>query len=274
VDGDVVAVGGSVQVDGQVRGDVVAVGGSISLGDNAVVDDNVVVIGGTLARAPGARIGGEVQQIGITWPFGNVSWSRSPMGLWWGSMMGSAFALVGTLARVAILCLLAALVVLLGRDYMERAGVRAAAEPLKAGAIGLLAQILFLPVLIITIVVLVITIVGIPLLVLLPFVVLGLALIALVGFTAVAYRIGHLLAARLGWSATNPYLTTIGGVLLLVSPVLLARLIGLGGLPLFPITGILVFIGVLAEYLAWTVGFGAVALMRFSKPPVAAPGVG
>ena len=57
-------------------------------------------------------------------------------------MFGSAFRLARTLARLGILCLLAALVVLLGRDYMERAAVRAAAEPLKAGAIGLLAQIL------------------------------------------------------------------------------------------------------------------------------------
>jgi hypothetical protein len=262
-----------VQVDGEVRGDVVAVGGGIVLGPQSSVQDNVVVVGGTLRRDTAARVGGEVQEIGIG-AFDFERWSINPVSMWWGSMVGSAFALVGTLARVAILCLLAALVVLLGRDYMERAALRAAAEPVKAGAIGLLAQLLFLPVLIITVVVLVITIIGIPLLILVPFLILGLVVVALVGFTGVAYRVGRLLALRFGWSDENPYLTTVGGILLMVSPLLLARLIGLGGFPLFPITGMLVFIGLVVEYIAWTVGFGAVALMRFSKrPPVPVPTV-
>src|SRR5207249_1725829 len=124
----------------------------------------------------------------------------------------------------------------------------AAAEPLKAGAIGLLAQVLFVPVLVITIVLLAITIVGIPLLVLVPFAILGLVVIGLVGFTAVSYRLGLLLSTRFGWNAANPYLTTIAGIVLLLSPIILARVVGLGGLALFPITSALVAIGLLAEY--------------------------
>jgi hypothetical protein len=58
----------------------------------------------------------------------------------------------------------------------------------------------------------------------------------------------------------------MAGVLLLISPVLLARLIGLGGGVLYPMTFGLGFIGFLVEYLAWTVGFGAVALARFNRP--------
>ena len=49
---------------------------------------------------------------------------------------GAAFALVFTLTRLAILCLLAALVVLFGRSYMERTADHAATETVKAGAIG------------------------------------------------------------------------------------------------------------------------------------------
>jgi hypothetical protein len=157
-------------------------------------------------------------------------------------------------------------VVLLGRDFMERAAGRAAVEPVKAGAVGLLAQLLFLPVLIITIVVLVITIIGIPLLILIPFLILGLAMVAFVGFSGVAYRVGRYFGSRLGWNTDNPYLATIGGIVVLLAPTLLARLVGLSGLPLFPITGVLIFVGLALEYLAWTIGFGAVALMRFSRP--------
>jgi len=265
IDGDVVAVGGSATVDGMVRGDVVAIGGSVNLGPTADVENDVVAVGGAVHRDPAARIGGRVQEVGI-----NLGRFRdgqfSLFNLWRDSMFGSAFRLAGTLARLGILCLLAALVVLFGREYMERAAVRAAAEPLKAGAIGLLAQLLFVPVLVITIVLLAVTIIGIPLLVLVPFAMLGLVVIALVGFTGVSYRLGLLLGGRFGWNTENPYLTTIIGVVLLLSPIILARVVGLGGFPLFPITGALVAIGLLAEYAAWTVGFGAMALMRFSKP--------
>jgi hypothetical protein len=126
--------------------------------------------------------------------------------------------------------------------------------------------VLFLPILIITIVLLVVTIVGIPLLLLLPFALLGLGAIGLIGFTAVGYHLGRLLGAHLGWVNVGPYASTMTGILLLVSPLLLARLVGLGGGALFPMTFALGLIGILVEYLAWTIGFGAVALARFGKP--------
>jgi len=265
VDGDVVAVGGSVRIDGQVRGDAVAIGGSMTLGPRADVANNVVVVGGPLRRDSGARVGGRVQTVGLgTMNFGDWRWGANPLGLFWGSMVGAAFALVFTLTRLAILCLLAALVVLFGRSYMERTADHAATETVKAGAIGFLAQLLFLPVLVITIVVLVMTIIGIPLLLLLPFVFLGLGVVAVIGFTAVGYRLGQLFLARMGWPADNPYTTAIAGIVLVMSPLLLSRLLGL----VLPFTFGLVLVGMLLEYAAWTIGFGAVALTRFGRQNV------
>jgi hypothetical protein len=144
---------------------------------------------------------------------------------------------------------------------MERTADHAATETVKAGAIGFLAQLLFLPVLVITIVVLVMTIIGIPLLLLLPFVFLGLGVVAVIGFTSVGYRLGQLFLARMGWPADNPYTTAIAGIVLVMSPLLLARLLGL----ILPFTFGLGLIGMLLEYAAWTVGFGAVALTRFGR---------
>jgi hypothetical protein len=244
---------------------VVAVGGVMALGPKAQVANNVVVVGGPLRRDPGARIGGRVQTVGLgSMNFGDWRWGANPLGLFWGSMVGAAFALVFTLTRLAILCLLAALVVLFGRSYMERAADHAATETVKAGAIGFLAQLLFLPVLVITIVVLVMTIIGIPLLLLLPFVFLGLGVVGVIGFTAVGYRLGQLFLARMGWSADNPYTTAIAGIVLVMSPLLVARLLGL----VVPFTFGLGLIGMLLEYVAWTVGFGAVALTRFGRQNV------
>jgi len=264
IDGDVVAIGGPVKVDGEVQGDVVAVGGSVTLGPTAVVEGDVTVVGGPLHRDPGAQVRGQAQEVSLGGiDFGQWTWRRNPVGQWWRSALGSAFAFVGTLVRVAVLCLFAVLVVLFGRDYMERAGTMAAASSLKAGAVGLLAQVLFLPLLVITCVVLVMTIVGIPLLLLLPFVILGIAVLALVGFTGVAYRVGTIAAHRLGLPDQNPYGVTVIGVLIVMLPVILSRLASLGGGVLFPLAVTLGIAGFVVEYLAWTVGLGAMALTRF-----------
>jgi len=278
VTGDAVAIGGSVTVNGEVTGNAVAVGGSLDLGPHAFVHGDVVTIGGTLNRAPGARVFGKEVRVGPgDFNFGGFRAHRFPFGrpfhfpIFGFGPRGGAFALAATLARLLVLCVLASLVLLVGREYAERVGDRAAAEPVKAGAIGLLAQLLFVPVLIVTVLVLVVTIIGIPLLVLVPFGLLALAVVALVGFTGVAYNVGRLVHRRLAWSERNPYMTVMTGILLLLSPILIARLVGISGGILFPITGALVVLGFLLEYVAWTIGFGAVALQRFARPIATAP---
>ena len=276
VDGDVVAIGGSTTVNGEVTGNAVAIGGGLELGPKANVLGDAVSIGGAFKRDPGARIGGKVVDVGgAPFDFGDWRWGgfrrMTPFGWPFFGAAAGMFALMGTLMRVFVLCVLSCIVVFVGRDYVERVGARAAAEPLKAGAIGLLAQLLFVPLLVLTIVVFVITIIGIPLLVLIPFAMLALAVMFLVGFTAIAFNLGRLVNARFAWSNDNPYVTALTGIVLLVSPVLVARLLGLANWFLFPITGSLVFLGLLVEYLAWTVGLGAVALLRFSRSPAAPP---
>lgn len=274
INGDVVAVGGSARVDGEVHGNVVAVGGSVHLGPDSIVTGDVAVIGGALERDPSARIDGEFKEIGIgAIDLGGIRWERFGWPIF-GRAFGPAFALLSTVGRVAVLCLLAALVILIGHEYVDRISARAASEPFKAGAIGILAQLLFLPVLIITIILLVATIVGIPLLFLIPFGLLALCVVALVGFTAVAYRLGSLVSVRLGWSPLSTYAATILGIVVIVSPVLIARLLGLIGFiggPLFPMTLALGFAGFLFEYLVWTVGFGAVALAWFTRTQATPP---
>jgi hypothetical protein len=283
VDGDVVAIGGAVRVNGIVTGNTVAIGGGLSLGPHSEVEGDAVAIGGGLSREEGARVGGKVVDMPIAnFDFGRWRWNPVfgrgfPFVLPFAGAAAGLLALMGTLMRVFVLCVLASIVLLVARDHVERVGARAAAEPLKAGAIGLLAQLLFLPLLIATIVVLVITIIGIPLLVLIPFALLGLAVVGVFGFTAVAYYVGRIVRAQLSWHTDNAYLAAVTGVVLLVSPLLVARLLGLANWLMFPITGSLVFLGLLVEYIAWTVGFGAVALHRFgrssalpSQPPPAA----
>ena len=270
VDGDVVVIGGFARVMGRVNGEVVVVGGSAEFGPKADVTGDVVVVGGGLKRDPGARIGGEVEEVGvgpininprIEWP--RWGWGGGP---WFGNPFGGFFSLISTVVRVGILCLLTAIVLLLGGGYVDRIRTLAAAEPLKAGAVGFLSQVLMVPLLVILTIVLIITIVGIPFLLLLPFAVLALAVLALVGFTAVAREVGQKVLGRV-WSdnGAGVFAATMAGVLLIVSPVLLGRLVGMGGGPLWLVSTPLSIVGFVVEYLAWTIGFGAVLFMLFGR---------
>jgi hypothetical protein len=58
--GDIVAIGGRVELEGQAKGDVVSIGGGIRLGENAKTGGDVVSIGGPLMRTPGSEVGGEI----------------------------------------------------------------------------------------------------------------------------------------------------------------------------------------------------------------------
>ena len=55
------------------------------------------------------------------------------------------------------------------------------------------------------------------------------------------------------------------GVAAIGAPMILARIVGLTGGPLWLLSGALFGVGIFVEYVAWTVGMGAVALLRFSK---------
>ena len=63
--GEVVAVIGSVRVNGEVHQEVVAVLGSVDLGPKAYVRGDVVSIGGRVRRAPGSQIGGSITEISL-----------------------------------------------------------------------------------------------------------------------------------------------------------------------------------------------------------------
>jgi hypothetical protein len=275
VDDDVVVIGGSANIDGQVDGDVVVVGGSAVLGPNADIRNDLTVVGGTLSRDPSATIGGRVQEVGIAGiPFGEWSGRRAWSG--WNPVDGfrPVVRFMGTVSRVALLMLLAGLVMFVARAPVEQIAERAAAEPVKSWVVGFLAEILFVPMLVITTVVLAISIIGIPLLLLIPIAVVAAMVLFLVGFTGVAYYIGRLLRERIEPLRSKPYAATFAGIVLILSPLLLARVVGLaspGQLGIF--VGILVAIGVVVEYLAWTTGLGAAALARFGRPLAPEPHV-
>jgi hypothetical protein len=173
--------------------------------------------------------------------------------------------LTGTLVRITLLVLLTTLVLFVAKVPVEQIADRVAADPVKSWFVGFLAEMLFIPVLIMTAVVLAISIIGIPLLVLVPVAIVAGLLVMLVGFTAVAFQIGRLLQDKVDVLRPRPYAATLAGILLIVSPVLFSRLLGLSGDFWFMVWPVAV-VGFLFEYIAWTAGLGAAALARWGRP--------
>lgn len=271
VQGDAVAIGGSADVDGEVTGDVTAIGGTVTLGPDANVRGDAVAIGGTVNRAPGARVDGQVTDLAMGLPFTGMLGRGFPVRRQFSRVGG----LLVTLMRVMLLILCALIVVVLGSRWVDHIADRAAAEPARAGLAGLLAEILFVPLVVITIVVLAVSIIGIPLLLLVPFAVVLAGVLMFIGFTGVACEVGRLLSERFG-IRRGPYTTVALGVIGIVAMTLLAKIIALGGGLIFGalIAGPLSAIGYLVEYLAWTIGIGALILAwrhsRRSQPLAAA----
>lgn len=270
VDGDVVAVMGNAQIDGEVDGDLNVVMGSANLGPEAVVTGDLNVVGGSLNRAPGARVDGSVHNVGS----GGRAAAASTVvpNIVRGGILGRLGSFMATLIRVALLALMALALMAFGRSSVERVAERAAADPVRAGLTGFVAQILFVPVVLLTIVVLAVSIVGIPLILLVPFGIVLAVIVAVVGFTGVAYQVGRMLNERFGWSGHGEYVTVLLGIVTVAAITLLARSVALvaGGFFGWPLSAL----GYVVEYAAWTLGLGAAILVfprRRRVPPIPPP---
>jgi hypothetical protein len=275
----VVVIGGNLTIDGRVRDGVFVAGGDIYLSSTADVRGELVVAGGQITRDAGARHVGRVSYIS----FGN--WWRDNWG-WWGTIRfgeaGRWLSLVGTVARVSVLALLMAMILAVARAPVARAGRAALAEPLRAFLVGLAAEIFFIPFLVAASIGLAITIIGIPFVAILVPIAIVLAVFAfLLGFTALACRLGERVEDRLGWQPGNAFVATTIGFVMLLGPTMLARVVDLaewGG----PLAVVLMAVALTVEFVAWTLGVGAAIITGLGRwytvpppisvqPPPAAP---
>jgi hypothetical protein len=268
VTGQVVAVLGSVRVDGTVGDQVVAVLGSVELGPEAVVGGDIVSVGGRVRRAPSAQTRRGVTEISLADPEFRVH--VAPWLGGWGPFppfvsFGAVPRLIGTGFRLLLLMLLAGIVLVVGRRAVESAADRVTDSPLKTTVVGLVAEILIVPALVLTAVLMAVSIVGIPLLLLLPFVVLALIVMALVGFTGTAAAAGQWLQRRFSLGAAAPFVSVALGILAILSPLLVGRFLALAGWPVTPFAVLFVAAGFAVEMLAWASGFGAVLTNAFTR---------
>lgn len=280
VNGAVVAVGGSVDINGRVRDAVVSVGGTVRLGPKAEINGDVTSVGGGVVRDPAAVVHGQVNEVEFRWPdikvrpIGPWRWGHDE---WWGTGPWRTVRLLGTLVRMGLFAVFAVLILLLAPRAVERVDVAVRSEPWKAALVGFFAQLVFVPLLVVTVVFLAISIIGIPLLVLVPFAVLAFFVALLLGFTGVASAVAHGARDRFGWTAAGTFGRLLVGLLVIWALTIVGRALSLPGGPFVLAGGVFLLVGFLVEYAAWTIGLGGAILTRFGRfgqvypPPVPPP---
>lgn len=253
VEGDVVAVFGSVRVEGEVEGSAVAVFGSLDLRRGAVVHGDAVAVGGGLT-AEGAKVSGQSVQVGclpLTLGLPGLPLVLATIVLAW--LVSVFFGWIGAalfpgrLARVAI--------------TSSRRTAASIGLGILSGPLALMATLLLM-----------VTVIGIPIAVFLPFV-----------FVAVVYA-GQIAATYvLGCKLTRRRLGE-GGVTapLMAGSLLVASVFGFGAI-LWETPGIVrtvavffLLVGVLLMLGLSTIGTGAFLLSRAGTRPtdIGEPGLG
>lgn len=245
VDGDVVAIFGSVEVAGHVTGEVVSVFGSVRLLDGAIVDGDVVSVGGALDQAEGATTNGQTVSVGLL----PVTWGMP--------------ALPVLLAVIGALWLTALFVGWLFALLFPGRFVRAAATASRRTGLSLLIGIVSGPAMLLAVVLLFVTVIGIPLGLVLPLVYL---VLKVAGYAVASYLLGCKLLRRRVGEGGIPGPMAAGITFVTSFFVIAAIFVATTGLSR---AGALFFglLGGLVAFGLTVIGIGAVLLSRFGREP-------
>lgn len=256
---EVVAVLGSVKLAGGASArQVVAVGGDVEVGPGAVVEQDVISVGGRARVDPEAEVGGSTQSISIPGIPGLVGFTTSRFA---GETASPLLRVVEVLVQFALLFVLGLLVISFFPRRLEAVAATMVASPWKSVLAGLLGTVA-LPVLMLL---LIVTIVGI---LLVPVQILAVAAAGVLGVTALAFHLGRSLPLP-EHRRTMVLHLALGTAIFVV-------------LTHIPILGAMIWVA------TWLLTFGAVLRSRFGQqggpvlpttaippappaPPVAAP---
>ena len=236
---DVAAVNGDARIHGRVGGSVIVLGGDVLLEAPARVEGDVFVLGGELHAAPGTTIGGR----SVAYPSVGEAWLTLLEGPSLGLPASSPVVLAAKLALVAAWLALTLALLATGGEQVLATSRSVRDEPGRAfvtGLTGILA--LFLTALLVS--ALSAAVVGLPLLALVGFFAL---LLKLWGMVAVFHALGEALGRRLLRRRLLPLNAASLGLLVL------------GAVKLLP------WIGTFAWWTATFVGVGAALLTKFGR---------
>lgn len=246
---DVAAVGGEVEISGEVTGDVIVLDGGAHLTATARVGGDVFILGGALKTAPGADIGGRT----VAYPDASSAWLALLEAPTLGQSAGSPLVLG---AKLALLTAWLALVVVFfataGRGVLATSE-SVQKEPFRCFAVGLVG-VLAMTLTALFFSLFAAALVGVPLLVL---VVLFALVAKLWGMVAVFHALGDWTARRL-LSRRSGGRRSSGRRLLPLNAAVLGLMI-LGAIKLLPWVGLLVW------HVATFIGVGAALSSKLGR---------
>jgi uncharacterized RDD family membrane protein YckC len=208
----VVAIFGNVYVDGEVRDTAIALFGNLVLGPNAVMQGEIVSLGGTITRDAGATVLGPQRQISFGEHFGRLQWLRTwfEHGLLYGRPLAFEPGLGWAWWMAFSFLALYVLIALLFDSSVQRCVTTFEERPAQTVVASILA-VLLTPVLTIL---LMITVIGFALV---PFLALALFCAGLFGKAAVLATLGRRITRFTGIGAFShiAFATLIGGLIVM-----------------------------------------------------------
>jgi hypothetical protein len=284
IDGDVVAIGGSVTVLGRVKGDCVSIGGAVHVKGKGVVEGDAVSMGGGVTTSDSGSVAGSNVSLG-SFPTGSGEHFWPMVGVF--GAVGTGIWLLTTAVKLLLTLFFAWLALLLMRERMVYAVERMNERFGKSflwGLLGWAAMVIAIPTGIIVLIlvsaiaiaILAITIIGIPLAILLVIalvlgivaIIVGSLLAIFVGFLNGAMYLGQRVMGPKSGRAMKPLLAILVGLALIFVLDFAGDLLQLVGMLVFhPIA---IALGIAAGALAaivTTAGFGAMILTRLAPGP-------
>jgi hypothetical protein len=284
ISGDLALLSGELEIAGEVRGSVLVLDGDVVLHDRALVTGDILLVGGELSLEGAlATIRGEVlsdfSASGVE-PSASVekapeatvvressrgggrSRSVSPFRRIVGNFGHAAEELMGALSAFIALAAIGLLLIYFAQARVETVADTVRHEFARSFAMGLAAEVLFFPALI----VLCVLVITWPIV---PFFVLGTGVAMLAGYLAVAHGAGEMFAQRryrYEWlerlRRSNSYYYVLSGLVLLLLPFAATAILWvLGGSAGF-VRGIVAFLAAVATWILMTAGFGSLLLTR------------
>jgi len=247
ITGDLVILGGQADISGQVDGDVLLIGAHATLQSTAIVNGDVQSFSSILTQDAGAKIAGEINDLGNPKsikppahtqssqplkPLGDLKLNFSPIA----QVTGSAF-------QGFFQAIFAMLVALVFPRPLSRVAKVIHTDLLRTTAIGLLCALLAPGLILLT----AITLIGIPVAV---FLILVLVMASVFGYFAIGTEIGNRIAATFKAPWHIAVRSGVGTMLLALVSALLGRL-GPGGIILIILISLL--------------GLGSVVRSRFGS---------
>jgi hypothetical protein len=262
IDGDIVALGGSVEIRGTVTGNAVAIGGDVEIFNTGIVEGDAVSVGGHVIRQGDAVVKGEKVSIAfLSGPRFRFPSLHAPFPFFLTGFRAPAWAFFARILKILLFIFVGIVTLSILPRHVGKVKEKVKQDFLKSGLVGLAAEILIIPIFIL----LIITIIGIPVAVLVEPLFIIAALI--LGYTAVCLFVGEKLQEHTSLKPDTKIMILVIGVLAVELVPLLARVLGFFGGPFSPLGWIVAFIGWMIGYVVITVGLGASILTRLGTRP-------